>query len=453
MIVKVCDAICGAGKTQSCITMINDSGNKKFMFVTPYLDEVERIKRSCAGKDFVSPEQTGANHFSKLNDIVRLIRDGKNIATTHALFSNYTDSVKELIQKQKYTLILDEEINLFQPVAIDGGDVDFLVRNNIAKVENEKVSWVDKHYKGVVFNDIVRLAQSRNMVDYDGSFYFWTLPMDVFNCFTDVYILTYMFEYQPIGHYFIANQIKYELIGTTKKNGTYRFCPMPEMDRRIDLRDKIHICDNPRFNRVGDAAFSLSAGWYDRAAEDPDNEELQELKADIRKFLRKTKNGNTDKMWTCLNRHRSLLSGKGYSAGFLTYNKRATNDFANKHYLAFCLNVYMMPWIQNYLSRIGATKVSQGMYALSVLIQWLFRSAIRKGEEVWLYLPSKRMRLLLKGWLNNLAEGNDLREVTHQREITKIQKKSRTMQGMQETLHQMCLQHKKDKRRKNNEKV
>lgn len=453
MSVKVCDAICGAGKTQSCITMINNSGNKKFMFVTPYLDEVERIKRSCAEKNFVSPEQTGANHFSKLNDIVRLIREGKNIATTHALFSNYTDSVKELIQKQKYILILDEEINLFQPVAIDGGDVDFLVRNNIAKVENEKVSWVDKHYKGVVFNDIVRLAQSRNMVDYDGSFYFWTLPMDVFNCFTDVYILTYMFEYQPIGHYFIANQIKYELIGTTKENGAYRFCSMPEMDRKLDLRDKIHICDNPSFNRVGDAAFSLSAGWYDRAAEDPDNEELQELKADIRKFLRKTKNGNTDKMWTCLNRHRSLLSGKGYSAGFLTYNKRATNDFANKHYLAFCLNVYMMPWIQNYLSRIGATKVSQGMYALSVLIQWLFRSAIRKGEEVWLYLPSKRMRLLLKGWLNNLAEGNDLLEVTYKNEVAKIQKESRAIQGLQETLHQMCLQHKKDKRRKNNEKV
>ena len=48
------------------------------------------------------------------------------------------------------------------------------------------------------------------------------------------------------------------------------------------------------------------------------------------------------------------------------------------------------------------------MYAISTLIQWVFRSAIRKGEEVWLYLPSRRMRELFTEWLDNLAEGKDL---------------------------------------------
>ena len=73
----------------------------------------------------------------------------------------------------------------------------------------------------------------------------------------------------------------------------------------------------------------------------------------------------------------------------------------------------MMPWMKNYLVRIGATEVNQDMYALSVLIQWIFRSAVRKGEEVWLYVPSKRMRHLLIEWLDNLAKGEDLKTIKY----------------------------------------
>ncbi|MBQ2885734.1 MAG: hypothetical protein IJE43_18565, partial [Alphaproteobacteria bacterium] len=85
-----------------------------------------------------------------------------------------------------------------------------------------------------------------------------------------------------------------------------------------------------------------------------------------------------------------------------------TNDFSNKRYLAYCLNVYMQTWAKNYLIERGAKNISENMYAISTLIQWVFRSAIRKGEEVWLYLPSRRMRELFTEWLDNLAEGKDL---------------------------------------------
>jgi hypothetical protein len=71
----------------------------------------------------------------------------------------------------------------------------------------------------------------------------------------------------------------------------------------------------------------------------------------------------------------------------------------------------MQPWAKNYLLKIGANDINQDMYALSVLIQWLFRSAVRKGEEVWIYIPSKRMRSLLERWLINLAKGEDLKSI------------------------------------------
>ena len=55
-------------------------------------------------------------------------------------------------------------------------------------------------------------------------------------------------------------------------------------------------------------------------------------------------------------------------------------------------------------------KVNAELYALSILIQTIFRTRIRnfdKSDEeriINLYIPSSRMRNLLKKWLNNEIE-------------------------------------------------
>lgn len=43
--------------------------------------------------------------------------------------------------------------------------------------------------------------------------------------------------------------------------------------------------------------------------------------------------------------------------------------------------------------------IDEETWALSELIQWLFRSTIREENEINLYIPSKRMRSLLQEWL------------------------------------------------------
>ena len=45
------------------------------------------------------------------------------------------------------------------------------------------------------------------------------------------------------------------------------------------------------------------------------------------------------------------------------------------------------------------TNIDQDRYALSEMIQWIFRSAIRKGKPIDIYIPSQRMRELFKKWL------------------------------------------------------
>lgn len=78
---------------------------------------------------------------------------------------------------------------------------------------------------------------------------------------------------------------------------------------------------------------------------------------------------------------------------------RATNEYRDRHKCAYLINIYMDPFIRNFFTNRGINP-DQDLFALSELIQWLFRSAIRQGEPIKLYIPSQRMRELLEDWLD-----------------------------------------------------
>lgn len=45
--IKVVDSIMGSGKTSAAINLMNNaSKDENFIFITPYLNEVERIKKA-----------------------------------------------------------------------------------------------------------------------------------------------------------------------------------------------------------------------------------------------------------------------------------------------------------------------------------------------------------------------------------------------------------------------
>ena len=92
------------------------------------------------------------------------------------------------------------------------------------------------------------------------------------------------------------------------------------------------------------------------------------------------------------------LKGKGYANGFVSCNCRATNDYSNARYLAYCLNVYPHVGVSQFFEQHGI-EIDADSYALSEMIQWIWRSNIRAGGEIWLYIPSKRMRTLFDIWL------------------------------------------------------
>jgi hypothetical protein len=55
--------------------------------------------------------------------------------------------------------------------------------------------------------------------------------------------------------------------------------------------------------------------------------------------------------------------------------------------------------IKSYFEERGIA-VNDDVYALSEMIQWIWRSGIRQGDPITVFVPSDRMRRLLRLWLD-----------------------------------------------------
>lgn len=420
MKINICDALCGSGKTSACIRMMNERTETKFIFVTQFLSEVDRIKTHCAARNFVSPDSDIESGKTKISDIRHLLKEGHNIATTHALFVSCTEDIKQLIHDQQYVLILDETVDVMRMSGLKVCDMNMLLCNKIvAEEEDGRIEWKYEAYekenfdgKGK-FSEELTLTKSKNLLKYDDEYFFWSIPPELFSCFRDVYVLTYLFHAQLLRCFFDLYKLDYEYIGVKKENGVYSFCDVTEMDRRRDLRDKVHILEHRKLNAVGDKRSDLSFSCYAYNSHAEGANLKDRLRKNLNNVFRNVYNApSKDIMWTTFKDYKNAIGDKRFQMRFVSYNKRASNEFSDRHYLAYCINNFMRPWESRYYRERGVD-VDQDSYAVSILIQWMFRSAIRNGEEIWIYVPSARMRSLLKQWLDNLAEGKDLEPVSY----------------------------------------
>ena len=74
------------------------------------------------------------------------------------------------------------------------------------------------------------------------------------------------------------------------------------------------------------------------------------------------------------------------------------NQYRTKKTLAYLINDFENPYIVQWFAEHKVT-LDQDAIALSQMVQWIWRSQIREGKPINLYLPSKRMRKLLTDWL------------------------------------------------------
>jgi hypothetical protein len=131
---------------------------------------------------------------------------------------------------------------------------------------------------------------------------------------------------------------------------------------------------------------------------------MNQIKNNLNTFFRRRMNTSAkENLWTTFSDYENVLKGKGYATGYLACNSRATNAYRHCVALAYLVNRYFNPVIKNFFLQ-NNVRVEEDGYALSEMLQWIFRSAVRDEKEIWLYIPSKRMRDLLVEWMDNLSK-------------------------------------------------
>lgn len=413
--VKVCDALMGSGKTSAAITYINEHPNERYIYITPYLSEAARIREACPDAEFIEPSKKNPEYgFNKLLHTTALIAAGENIATTHQCFTHYTSEMLDAIREQGYNLFLDESLSVLEDFKYNKDDVDLLLERGLLRERDNVFTLTDAayEYKGTLLSQIIDIAKCRELIrvkDNDKVLHYWSLPEQYIRSFKDVIVMTYLFEGQPMRLYFDVCGIEYEYIGVRKcDDGKYRFydgaTAVPEYART--LRDKVHVVDDWKLNNnfwsPGERT-ACSMNWYQSHQNG-----VEQLRKNIQNFFQNRCRGSSpdEFMWGTYVRDKNKLKGKGYTNGFVAFNTRATNEYRNKTKLAYAANPYMNVDEKRFFQQRGVD-VDEATYALSVLVQWIWRSAIRDGRDVELYLPAERMRELLDGWFDDLSKGGE----------------------------------------------
>ncbi|MGG1444770.1 hypothetical protein ABE354_22480 [Brevibacillus laterosporus] len=404
-IIKVVDSIMGSGKSSAAINMINSDTENNYIYITPYLPEVERIKEDCSTRKFHEPKifSKDGELYSKFDSLHELLKKNKNIVSTHALFRRSNEETKELIYSGNYILILDEVMDVVEQLEMKKSDMQMLFDYGLLSVSDGYVIWNEDNPKAQEydgrFNDLKQMALNRNLIMYKDTILMWTFPADIFKSFKEVYILTYMFSSQIQKYYYDMNNITYKEYEAVYLNSEYVFKEkrgkQTYKELKQDLKKNINIYQGS-LNAIGDADFTLSKSWYKKK-----KDVVIKLKYNTENYFKnKIKTSSDLNMWTTYAEYKSKIKGNGYTKGFIGCNARAFNKFKHKKSLAYLVNRYVNPIVSGFFEERGI-KIDQDLYALSEMLQWVWRSAIREGKEINLYIPSKRMRTLFINWLDD----------------------------------------------------
>ena len=419
MKVTVIDSIMGSGKTTSLINMMNENTEEKFIYITPYRDEIDRVIDNCPNRYFETPknfDKINLKTCTKYDDLIKIIEQDINVVSTHALFQTFDENIIKVLKEHRYTLILDEVAQVVEEINISSDDIRMLINDGVITVnENKRIIWLNDNYDGE-FIKYKESFKNGEVYLYGDSVIIWCFPCEIFNCFDKVIISTYLFRGQLQCYYFQVNNIEFEYKSAVKSindKGEYEFNIvdyMEEYDYK-SLSKLINVYEG-KLNAVGEDKDGrkkpLSSTWYKEA----NSEKLKLVQNNTYNYFRHVCNKKSNEvLWTVFkfraetpetkNNRMTKIKPNGYNKSFESCNCRATNNYRDRDTVAYLINRYNSPVIINFFKDRGA-EIDEDAFALSEMLQFIWRTAIRDGKPINVYIPSKRMRTLLKDWLKQI---------------------------------------------------
>ena len=421
--VEILDNIMGSGKTTEIIKWMDSKyATEKFIYVSPLLSEVKdggRISRDCKNVKFHFPHTE--EHSTKTDHLLELLEQGLNVCCTHSLYLLMTNKHFQEIKKQGYTIIIDEELNIIDSYdEYSPFDLDSLISLGcIEKQESDgMLVWVrddenfDKSihayhkFKRHVENGLIYSTKRSDSMMVS------QLPIKLFSVAKRTIIITYMFEGNVLSSFLKLKGIKYKPFTEV----------VTKQVRKSDIKNLITLF-RPDSKWVKINNLRLSNTWYTTSGKGNATEsDINFISKFIEYFARKCDIDYKQLMYTFpkyrrwdsittrggvkrkVIKPRSLIDRKEDDGSvekcWIATQTRATNDYAHKTHLCHLFNRYPNRSVKAYLQDYGYD-VNDDVFAVSELVQWVWRSAIRNNEPIVLCIASSRMKKLFLEWLDS----------------------------------------------------
>jgi hypothetical protein len=423
--IVVHDNVMGSGKTTAMFNMMEAILKKdlsaRFVYVSPLLKEVGGYRLEKDGKPignyqlgrvqerlpeycFMFPLSTGEG---KTRAMMELIATGENIACTHSCFQCMTKDDIALIESSGYTLIIDESIDAYETLAISKSDLKMaLISGTLLVDKTNALTWdtinnpIDEIDSGWQ-REVANICENHSAWLIDGQVVLSEFPMPLLKAFVSVEVMTYMFEATTMAAWCKANDVT-----IVKSDVLLQFDMRTEVSIKSMIKDKIRLYQ-PKSRKN----FALSYNWWANAKQ-PTLDTLTTHAFNFAKSINKLDGIKANDMivtcpknkWftdTDNNTGKGKARGRSYSkATWVSNTCRATNAYSDKRAVLYMSNKSPSPMLTKHLSSVDV-RMDRMDYALSELLQFVWRGCIRNGETMHLYIMNQELEKAFSNWLDN----------------------------------------------------
>ena len=343
----IIDSIMGSGKTTWAIRCMNHSPQRRYIFVTPFLTEDKRIREGCPSLNFVEPDGT----YSKLSDLKRLVAEGRNVATTHALLGQWkpTDKDTDNLRRWNYTLILDEALEMIQPVQrLNSDDMDIL-RDEWIEIEaaTGKVRWIAETCPQR-YRDIEKLAKAGRLHICRNSQLLDLTPIDILKAMPNLIVLTFLFEASHMCYYMHIHGMKWKKAHI--HDGRLQMGEADLTQKKQEIKALLSIYDG-KYNRCGEEKKALSSSFW--SSTQNIRERYQVVKNIRSFFLTRCRSHVNQCMWSIF-KDKKLLCASGQSTDFQRNNRISLCRVLKQHVqILFHLGVAVLVFKYDFVCASG----------------------------------------------------------------------------------------------------
>jgi len=369
--IKIIDYPCGSGKTTRMIE--NFKEDRKYLVILPLLSEIDRVIEASKGIEFVQPDENDNAQGTKTSSLESQLLLGNNIATTHEIYERLVPMVKAGLVRptMKWWHHRDDVSDTLSP-------------------------------------KILNFAETGYLYLQEGKMFIWALPQSILTAGRSVTLMTYKSEGSMLLAYLRKLGLPYEVSHDNQLEENFR-----ARAAELITIEGIPALSKTNFSYTAQVKGMSSPSYTTKIARSLKN--LRERKlvgVDINNILLTSKKDAWNKAANDNNPHtededetskKNIKPGvfakesRMKDANWIANTTRGTNDYMRCSHFIYLydqnINFIVARWLGDSL------KALNDAYALTELIQWVWRSRVRRGESITLYLPSPRMRQLFEAWL------------------------------------------------------